>query len=164
MKPPLHGQLGSLFIWVGIFHVKEVDASSSLFLTRRGTYPLHPHVWSCKPWPSSVSGHIDLEVHHPMASTGSDVIPPAKHVCSFQHLQPHPITWGLHPSSVDAPAHVHGRSHNLPLIHPREVLLAGHWVIALPILSCGIILLSPPVEVGLCGVGADTPVPCMTDA
>ena len=32
-------------------------------------------------------------------------------------------------SSVDAPvAHIHGRSCNFPLIHPMEVLLAGHWV------------------------------------
>ena len=56
-------------------------------------------------------------------------------------------------SSVDAPADIHGRSCNFPLIHPREVLLAGHWVTALPLLSCGIILVSPPLQVGLHGVG-----------
>ena len=29
------------------------------------------------------------------------------------------------PSSVDAPVDIHSRSHNFPLIHPREVLLTG---------------------------------------
>ena len=69
------------------------------------------------------------------------------------HLQPCHSTCGLHPSSVDALVDVHGRSHNLPLIHPREVLLVGHWVATLPMFSCGIISVSPPVEVGLHGVG-----------
>ena len=41
-KPPLYGWWGSLFIWVGAFYINEVDASSSCFLTWRGTYPLHP--------------------------------------------------------------------------------------------------------------------------
>ena len=47
----------------------------------------------------------------------------------------------------------HGRSCNFPLIHPREVLLAGHWVTTLPMSSCGGFSISPPVEVGLHGVG-----------
>ena len=34
-----------------------------------------------------------------------------------------------------------------------EVLLAGHWVTALPIFSCGIISVSPPVEVGFHWMG-----------
>ena len=110
-----------------------------------------------------MSGHNDLEVHYLLASMGSDVIPLAKCLHSFQCLQPHHITWGLHLSSVDAPVDVHGRNHNFPLIHPREVLLAGHWVTALPIFSCGIILVSPPVEVGLCGVGLVHLSQCMMD-
>ena len=57
------------------------------------------------------------------------------------------------PSSVDALVDVHGRIHNFQLIHLREVLLTGHWVTALPIFSCGIISVSPIVEVGLYGVG-----------
>ena len=68
-------------------------------------------------------------------------------------LQPHHITCGLQPSSVDALADVHGRSCNFPLIHPREVLLVGCWMTALPLLSCGITLILPPVEVGLHGTG-----------
>ena len=48
---------------------------------------------------------------------------------------------------------IHSRSCNFPLIHPRKVLMAGHWVTALPLLSCGIIISSLPLEVGLNGVG-----------
>ena len=92
-------------------------------------------------------------VHHPMVSISSDVIPSAKHICSFQHLHLLHITWCLHPSSVDALADVHGRSYNFPLIHPREVLLTGHWVTTLPLHSCGIIISSICLEVGLHGVG-----------
>ena len=89
-----------------------------------------------------MSSHIGLKVHYLMASTGGDVIPSAKCTCTFWCLQPHHITCGLHPTSVDGPVDVH-----------REVLLAGCWVTALPIFSCGIISVSPPVEVGLHGVG-----------
>ena len=88
-----------------------------------------------------------------MVSAGSDVIPSAKHMCSFWCLQPCHVTCGLHPFFVDAPVDIHGRSHNFPLSHPREVLMAGHWVAALPIVSCGVILVSPSVEVGLHSVG-----------
>ena len=88
-----------------------------------------------------------------MASMGSNIIPLAKCTCSFQCLHLLHVTWGLHPSSVDALADFHGRSHNFPLIHPREVLVAGSWVTALPLLSCGIIMSSLPLEVGLHGVG-----------
>ena len=49
-------------------------------------------------------------------------------------------------------------------MHPREVSLVGHWVTALPLFSCGVIFISPPVEVRLVWGGAGTPVPCMTDA
>ena len=98
-----------------------------------------------------MSGHIYLKVHYLLASTGSDIIPLTKHTCPFQHLQPHHITCGLHPSSVDAPEDVHSRSHNFPLIHPREVLLVGH----LSFTSHG---------GGLAWGGACTPLPCMMDA
>ena len=47
--------------------------------------------------------------------------------------------------SVDALVDIHSRSHSFPLIHPREVLLAGHWVTAHPLISCGIILPSLPL-------------------
>ena len=88
-----------------------------------------------------------------------DIIPSALHTCSFQGLQPIHFTCGLHPSSVDAPVDVHGPSHNFLFFHPREALLVGCWVIALPSFSCGILLLSPLKEVVLCGVGLGTPGP-----
>ena len=98
-----------------------------------------------------------------MASTGSNVIPLTKCACSFWCLHPLHITWGLHPSSVDALVDVHSRSHNFPLIHPREVLVAGHWVTALPPLSCGIIIYSLLWKWAAWD-GAGTPYPCMMDA
>ena len=73
-----------------------------------------------------MSGHIGLKVHYLMASMGSDIITSAKYMYFPWCQQPYHITCGLHPSSVEAPVDVHGRSHNFPLIHPREVLLAGH--------------------------------------
>ena len=84
---------------------------------------------------------------------GIDVIPSALCTCSFQGLQPHHFTCGLHLSSVDAPVDVYGRSCNFLLIHPREALLVGHWVIALPLFSCGIDFILPLTEVVLHGVG-----------
>ena len=47
MKPPLYGQQGSLYVWVGVFCIREVDVYLSLLLTQRDTYLLHPPVWSC---------------------------------------------------------------------------------------------------------------------
>ena len=91
--------------------------------------------------------------HYLPASMSIDIITSALHTYSFQGLQPHHITWGLHPSSVDALVDVHGRSHNFPFFHPREGLLVGHWVTALPLFSCGILFLSSLAEVVLCGVG-----------
>ena len=41
MKPPLFRQWGSLFLWVGVFCIKEEDASSSLSSVWRGTYLFH---------------------------------------------------------------------------------------------------------------------------
>ena len=83
---------------------------------------------------------------------GIDIIPSALHMCSFQGLQPNHVTCGLHLSSVDASVDVHGRSHNFPFFHPREALLVGHWVTALPLSSCGILPISPLTEVVLHGV------------
>ena len=144
---------GSLFMWVGVLYVREEDAGSSILLTWKGTYPLQPPLGLAKLWPSSMSSCVGHEVHHLMASTGKDIIPSAKCTCSFQYLCLLHITWCLHPSSVDALADIHGRSHNFLLIHPREVLLTKHWVTTWPLLSCGDTTSSLPSEVGLCGVG-----------
>ena len=97
-----------------------------------------------------------------MASVGSDIIPSAKHMWSIRLPCLLHITWSHHPSSVDALADVHGRSHNFPLIHPMEVLLDWHWVTAQPLFSCGIIL---PLVLGswLAWGGAGTSVLCMVD-
>ena len=42
IKPPFCWWQGSLFSWVGVLCISEEDASSSILLTWRGTYPLHP--------------------------------------------------------------------------------------------------------------------------
>ena len=98
-------------------------------------------------------GCIPLGVHYLPASMGIDVIPSALHMCPFRGLQPDHITCGLHPSSVDALVDVHSRSCNFPFFHPREALLVGHRVTALPLSSCGILFFSLPTEVVLHGVG-----------
>ena len=110
-------------------------------------------IWPCLPWPSSVSGSIPLQVHYLPASTGYRHCPSALHMCSFWGLQPNHFTCGLHPSSVDAPVDVHGPSCNFLFFHPREALLVGCWVTALPSFSYCVLLSSPPMEVVLHGVG-----------
>ena len=119
------------------------------------TYPFDSpsfcFVWSCLLWPSSMSSCIHCRVHYPPASMGIDIIPSTLCTCSLWGLWPHHITWGIHPSSVDAPVNIQGRSCNFPFFHPREALLIGHWVTALPLFSCGILFLSP-WEVVLHGV------------
>ena len=152
--PPLYRQWGSLFMWVGAFCIRKADYL--ILLSDTGvTYPFHsPHfVWPCLLWPSSVIGCIPLGVHYLPASMGIDVIPSALHMCFFWSLQLNNITCGLHPSSVDAPVDIHWRSCNFPFFHPREVLLVGHQVTTLPLLSCGILFFSPLTKVVLHGVG-----------
>ena len=95
---------------------------------------------------------------------GTDIIPlPYVHV-SFQGLQPSHFTCGLHLSSVDALVDVHGISHNFPFFHPREALLVGHWVTALPIFLLWHPLFITSSRVSLAWGGASTPVPCMMAA
>ena len=153
IKPPSSWQQGSLFDWVGVLHVRVEDVDSLWILTWRGTYPLHPplglayhdpvlwvvvsvmgstiqwHQWAATPFPQP-NVHDPVDIHTPLH-----------------------ITVSLHPSSVDPPVDVHGRSHNFPLLHPREVLLAVHLLTAQPLFSCGVIISSLPLEVGLHGVG-----------
>ena len=95
---------------------------------------------------------------------GIDVIPSALCTWSFQSLQPNHVTCGLHPSSVDALVDVHGRSHNFLLFHPREALLVGHWVTALPLSSCDVLFFFTSYRGSLAWGGAGTPVPCMMAA
>ena len=155
IKPPLYRWQRSLFWWVGIFCIREVDRHCHS--SWHGGYlpiSLPPcSVWPCLPWPSSLSGHIYHGVHYLPASTDIDIIPSTLCMCSFQGLQPHHVTWGLHPSSVDALVDVHGRSCNFPFFHPREALLVGCWVTTLPLFSCGIHFISPPTKIVLHRVG-----------
>ena len=86
-------------------------------------YPSTKHMWSCQPF------------------------------CQWRHPHPLHVTWNLHPSSMDALVDIHGRNHSFPLIHPREVFLAQHWVVTRPSSSSGVVLLLVPPEVGWTGVG-----------
>ena len=116
-------------------------------------FPYYVFVWPCLPWPSSVSGSISLLVHYLPASMGYRHHPSALCTCSFHGLQSNHFNCGLHLSSVDAPVDVHSPSHNFPFFHPREALLAGHHVTTLPSFACGVLSLSPPMEVVLHGMG-----------
>ena len=136
----------SVPLWVGrsIPHQRGRLLYPSLW--HRGYLPIHsPYfVWPCLPWPSSVIGCIPLWVHYPPMSMGIDIIPSTLHTCSFWSLQPNNFTCGVHPSLVDAPVDIHGRSCNIPFFHPREALLVGH---------CSMLSFLTPVQVVLHGVG-----------
>ena len=106
-----------------------------------------PAVTQFSEWQCSSFGSLSASVN------GYRCHPSALHTCSSGGLQPNHFTWGLHPSSVDALVDVHDPSCNFPFFHPREALLVGHWVTALPGFSCGILSSSPPKEVVLHGVG-----------
>ena len=154
MKSPLYGWQGSLFVWVGVFCIREVDIYSSLFPTWRGTYLLHPqclvfltmtqfHEWSCwsqGPLSNGIYGqqcHSLSQMHMFPFDVNSHVMLPLV----FTHF-----LWMFQWMSMVEVI-------TFPLIQPREVFLAGCWVTMLPIFSCGVISISPPMEVGLCGVG-----------
>ena len=50
MKPPLYRWQGSLFWWVGAFHVREVDRHVVIPLDMGVTYLFHSplfYVWPC---------------------------------------------------------------------------------------------------------------------
>ena len=114
-----------------------------------------PAVTQFSEWQQSSSSSLSASIN------GYRHCPSALCTCSFGGLQPNHFTCGLHPSSVDAPVDVHNPSCNFPFVHPREALLVGHWVTALPSFSCGILFPSPSKEVVLHGGGTGTPVPCM---
>ena len=105
------------------------------------------------PWLSSVSSCGSHSVCYPMASTGWDVSPSTKHMQSCRNPLPLHVSWSLYPSSVDALVDIHGRSHSFPLIYPREFFLAWCWVIARPLSSGCVVLLSLSLGVGLTQLG-----------
>ena len=88
-----------------------------------------------------------------MSITPPDVHEPPSHSVQEDIHTHYTLLENLHQFSVHTPVDVHGRSHSFPFIHPREAFLAWHWVIARPSSSCGIVLLSLPLGVGLTGVG-----------
>ena len=167
MKPPHYRWQGSLFLWVGAFHIREVDRCCHPYLTWGVlTYFTPPlcFVWPCLPWPSSMSGCIHCGVHYLPARMGIDVIPSTLHMCSFWGLQPHHITWGLHPSLVDAPVDIHGRSHNFPFFHPRKSFTGRSLgdCLTIVLLQCPLPFTSYRGSIAWGGAG--TPVPCMMAA
>ena len=154
IMPSLHNQCRYLSVGRSILH--QNARPMALHSNMRATCPFHSPIsvgWPCLPWPSSVNGSIPLLVHYLPASMGIRCHPSALHMCSSRGLQPNHFTCGLHPSSVDAPVDVHDPSHNFPFFHPREALLVGCQVTALPCFSCGVLSSSPPKEVVLHGVG-----------
>ena len=166
MMPPLYRQQGSLFMWGrSILHQKGRLLCPSF--QHRGYLPvsLSPILFGLA-YHDSVPWLVTslLGFHYPPVSMGIDIIPSALHMCSFQSLQPNHITCGLHPSSVDTPVDVHGRSCNFPFIHPKEALLVGHQVTTLPLSSCGVLFISPSYRGSLARGGTSTPVLCMMAA
>ena len=166
IKPPLYRQWGSLFWWVGVFHIREVDRHChsswhegylpiSLPLVLFGLAYHDPVLWVV----AFIVGFTICQHQWALMS-----FPPPYSTCSFWGLQPHHVTWGLHLSSVDVPVDVHSRSHNFPFFHPREALLVGHWVTTLPLFSCGVHFHFTSYRGSLAWGGTGTPVPCMTVA
>ena len=151
---PLHKARVPLLVGRSILHWRSRQ-TLPFFLTQGLLTHFTPpvSVWSCLPCPSSVIGCIPLGVTICQHQQASIIIPSALCTCSFQCLQPHQVTCGLHPSSVDAPVDVHGRSCTFPFFHPREALLVGCWVTTLPLSSGGILFLSPLTEIVMHGVG-----------
>ena len=154
MMSPLYRWQASLFMWVAAFCIREADYFvflSDMGLFTHFTPPILFGLAYHDPVPWLVT--FPHGVHYLPASTGIDIVSSALCMCSFQGLQPHHVTCGLHPSSVDTQVDIHGRSCNFPFFHPREALLVGHWVTALPFSSCGILFSPPLAEVVLHGVG-----------
>ena len=157
------GSKGPSSCGMEVLCVREEDASSSILLTQRGTYPLHPPFGLAKLWPSSMSTYVGHGVHHLMVSMGKDIIPSAKCMCSFQNLCLLHITWCLHPSSVDVLVDFHGRSLKL-LINPPKGSLAG-WALG-DHLTTALLWhhhIFTSLGSGLAWDGAGTSVPCMMD-
>ena len=126
MKPPLYRQWRvSLLVGRSILHQR--GRQTLLFFLTLGLLTHFAPPCFCLALPTmtqfcdwSHSSWGSLSVSQALTS-----LPSALCMCSFQGLQPHHITCGLHLSSVDTPVDVHGRSHNFPFFHPREALLVG---------------------------------------
>ena len=90
--------------------------------------------------------------------------PSALCMCSSRGAPPKHLTWGLHPSSVDAPVEVHNPSLQLPVFPPLGSFsgrsLGNRLTILL--LWCYFCITSGGGSLARGGTG--TPVPCMMGA
>ena len=152
--PTLHNQCRYLWVGRSILHQgsRPMALTSDIWITCPSHSPHFiylalPAVTQFSEWQHSSSGSLSASIN------GYRHGPSALCMFSFRGLQPNHFTCGLHTSSVDTLVDIHDPSHNFPFFHPREALLVGHWVTALPSLSCGILFPSPPKEVVLHGVG-----------
>ena len=161
----LYRQWWSLFKWVGAFCIREVD--HFVILPDTGvTYPFHSphfclalptviqfHDWLHCSW-GSLSASINMYRHHSLclmyvfllrseATSHYQWSSPVLSGCSSRH------PW---------------QKLQFPIFHPREALLVGHWVTALPLSSCGILFFPTSYRGSLAWGGAGTPVPCMMAA
>ena len=146
-------EVRDLLSWV----VLDMSGHVSENLTPKRLNPLViltplPHKLGVPSRPLDTSSKVNAPDDAKMVEASLEEIPTALHTCSFWGLQLHHFTWGLHLSSVDTPVDIHGWNHNFQVINPREALLVGHWVTALPLFSCGIHFGSPPIEVVLHGI------------
>ena len=152
IMPPLYRQWGSLFRWVGTFHIQEayyLVLLSDMGLLTHFTPPFclalptmtQFHDWSHFSW-GSLSAIINGYRCHSLCLMYMFLLRSAAKSC---YLWYSPVLSGC---SSRCP----WQKLQLPVFPPREALLVGHWVITLPLSSCGILFFSPPTEVVLHGV------------
>ena len=104
IEPPLYGWQGSPLPMGGSIPYQGVDVCSSLFLTQRGTYQLHPLCFGVAnhdpiPWVVMLVSRSTIQWH---LSAALSFPQPNAHV-PLWHQQPCCVTCGLHLSSMDAP-------------------------------------------------------------
>ena len=92
MKPPLYGQQGSLFWWVGVFCVREGDRHCHPSW-HRGYLPISllpslalPTMTQFSEWSYSFWGSLSASINGPW------LLPSTTHACSFWGQWPHHFT------------------------------------------------------------------------
>ena len=116
--PPLHNWCRYLLVGGSILHQGGRPMAlhsnmwvSCLFHSPHFIYLALPAMTQFSEWQHSSFGSPSASIN------GFRCCPSASHTCSFRGLQPNHFTCGLHPSSVDAPVHIHNPSHNFPFFH-----------------------------------------------
>ena len=153
---PSMGGEGLSLVGGSIPCIREVDRHCHSF-SHGGTYPFHyplclalPIMTQFGEWSHSSWGSLSAS-----ASTDIDVIPSAK--CTYVFLPRSAVTsyylrsWPIFCGCSRWMSTAEVVTSHLSI--PREALLVGPWVTTLPLFSCGIIFVSPPIEVILHGVG-----------